>query len=145
MSLEKRVQQLEEQVADLQQQMAKLQQPSVDTERKKRKASDFLFQKEPVKREHSEQPAVVVEEQSVPAPQHVPPTALTRSLEERLFGRVSDGVRTALGHTTATNQLALPAPIASEVAKMRDELAILQVMNDPLGVYARLPFNLTIE
>lgn len=84
MSLEKRVQQLEEQVADLQQQMAKLQQPSVDTERKKRKASDFLFQKEPVKREHREQPAVVVEEQSVPAPQHVPPTAPTRSLEERL-------------------------------------------------------------
>ncbi|MBD2306058.1 signal peptide peptidase SppA [Chroococcidiopsis sp. FACHB-1243] len=69
----------------------------------------------------------------------------TRSLEERLFGQVSDGVRTALGRNTAANQLALPAPIASEVAKMRDELAILQVMNDPLGVYARLPFNLTIE
>jgi len=69
----------------------------------------------------------------------------TRSLEERLFGRVSDGVRTALGKNAAANQLALPAPIAVEVAKMRDEIAILQAMNDPLGVYARLPFNLTIE
>jgi protease-4 len=68
----------------------------------------------------------------------------TRSLEERLFGRVSDGVRVALGKA-ATEQLALPAPIAAEVAKMRDELATLQAMNDPLGVYARLPFNLIIE
>jgi len=68
----------------------------------------------------------------------------TRSLEERLFGRVSDGVRTIVGKTAAA-QLALPAPIAAEVAKMRDEIALLQAMNDPLGVYARLPFNLTIE
>ena len=35
--------------------------------------------------------------------------------------------------------------LTAEFAKLQQELEVLQSMNDPLGVYARLPFNLKIE
>lgn len=66
-----------------------------------------------------------------------------RSLEERLFGFTGE-VRSVFANPDA-GQLTIPDAIASEFSKLRDEIAILQSMNDPLGVYARLPFNLKIE
>jgi len=67
-----------------------------------------------------------------------------RSLEERLLGRLTGEVRSVLGENNTARQLA-PDPLTAEFYKLRDEIAILQSMNDPLGVYARLPFNLKIE
>ncbi|ARV61668.1 signal peptide peptidase SppA [Nostocales cyanobacterium HT-58-2] len=65
------------------------------------------------------------------------------TLGERLFGRVSQEVRTSLGVDQA--QLKAPDPVMAEFQKLQQELAILQKMNDPQGTYARLPFNLRIE
>jgi protease-4 len=67
-----------------------------------------------------------------------------RTLEERLLGRLTGEVRSVLGKNNTARQLA-PDPLTAEFYKLRDEIAILQSMNDPLGVYARLPFNLKIE
>ena len=64
------------------------------------------------------------------------------TFEERLFGRVAKEVRTAIGVKEAQQK---PAPLTAEFQKLQQEIAILQQMNDPLGVYARLPFNLRIE
>lgn len=65
------------------------------------------------------------------------------TLRERLFGRVTEEVRTALGVDEA--QLKAPDALMAEFQKLQQELAILQKMNDPQGMYARLPFNLRIE
>ncbi|NJM70051.1 MAG: signal peptide peptidase SppA [Scytonema sp. RU_4_4] len=65
------------------------------------------------------------------------------SLRERFFGQVTEEVRTALGIDKV--QLKAPDPFMSELQKLQRELAILQKMNDPQGIYARLPFNLRIE
>ncbi|MEC4813625.1 MAG: signal peptide peptidase SppA [Scytonema sp. PMC 1069.18] len=65
------------------------------------------------------------------------------TLEERLFGRATEEVRTALGVEAAKPQER--DPLMAELQKLQQELAILQKMNDPLGIYARLPFNLKIE
>ncbi len=46
-----------------------------------------------------------------------------------------------LDHT----QLKTPDPLTAELQKLQAEIAILQKMNDPQGIYARLPFNLKIE
>jgi protease-4 len=64
------------------------------------------------------------------------------SLGERLFGRMSAKVGATLG---VTSQLPKPDPLTVEFEKLRKELGILQMMNDPRGVYARLPFNFTIR
>jgi protease-4 len=42
-------------------------------------------------------------------------------------------------------QLKAPDPLMAEFQKLQQELAILQKMNDPQGMYVRLPFNLRIE
>jgi protease IV len=65
------------------------------------------------------------------------------TLGERLFGKVTEEVRTALGVDEA--QLKASDPLMAEFRKLQQELAILQKMNDPRGIYARLPFNLRIE
>ncbi|KAB8331533.1 signal peptide peptidase SppA [Scytonema tolypothrichoides VB-61278] len=65
------------------------------------------------------------------------------NLRERFFGRVSEEVRTVLGMDKV--QLKAPDPLMSEFQKLQQELAILRKMNDPQGIYARLPFNLKIE
>ncbi|WP_017315977.1 signal peptide peptidase SppA [Mastigocladopsis repens] len=62
---------------------------------------------------------------------------------ESLFGRVTEEVRTALGVDEA--RLKAPDSLIPEFQKLQQELAILQKMNDPQGMYARLPFNLRIE
>lgn len=67
-----------------------------------------------------------------------------RTFEQRLLGQLSKEVRSVLGSSSASGQLP-PDPLTAELHKLREEIAILQTMNDPLGVYARLPFNLRIE
>ncbi|MBH8574712.1 signal peptide peptidase SppA [Nostocaceae cyanobacterium CENA369] len=65
------------------------------------------------------------------------------SFEERLFGRTVEETRTALGIEKA--QIKSSNPLTTEFQKLQQEVEILQNMNDPQGVYARLPFNLKIE
>jgi protease-4 len=65
------------------------------------------------------------------------------SFEERLFGRTVEETRTALGIEKA--QIQSSNPLTTEFQKLQQEIEILQNMNDPQGVYARLPFNLKIE
>lgn len=66
-----------------------------------------------------------------------------RTLEERFLGQLSE-VKSVLSGTS--EQLTSPNdPLTAEFYKLQEEIAILQAMNDPLGVYARLPFNLKIE
>ena len=67
-----------------------------------------------------------------------------RTFEERLLGQLTKEVRSALSSNRASGQLPKD-PLAAELHKLREEIAILQAMNDPRGVYARLPFNLRIE
>ena len=60
-----------------------------------------------------------------------------RSFEEQILARLS-GVR-----------VLQPAPkldpLSAEVKKMQEELAVFKSMNDPQGIYVRLPFNLRID
>lgn len=65
------------------------------------------------------------------------------SFGERWFGRVTEEAQTAFGVDKA--QLKAPDPLMAEFQKLQQELAILHKMNDPQGIYARLPFNLRIE
>ncbi len=65
------------------------------------------------------------------------------SWEERFFGQAAEETRAIL--KLDNKQLKAPDLFTAEFQKLREELAILQKMNDPQGVYARLPFNLKIE
>ena len=67
-----------------------------------------------------------------------------RTLSERLLGRLSGEVRSIFSQDIQ-HQLTPPDPLSAEIYKLRDEVSILQSMNDPLDVYARLPFNLKID
>ncbi|MEH2202433.1 signal peptide peptidase SppA [Nostoc sp.] len=67
----------------------------------------------------------------------------TNGFGERFFGRATEEARTALGIEVA--QLKPSNPLTNELQKFQQEVEILQKMNDPKGVYARLPFNLKIE
>jgi protease-4 len=65
------------------------------------------------------------------------------TLGERFFGRTLEEVSTVFGV-----QKLQPQPttlLTAQLQKIQQELAIMQNMNDPQGVYARLPFNLKIE
>jgi protease-4 len=65
------------------------------------------------------------------------------TLEERLFGAKIKQAQGDLGLTkTQTKQ---NNPLLAEFEKLQQEIAVLQKMNDPQGVYARLPFNLKID
>lgn len=64
------------------------------------------------------------------------------SFGQRFFGRAIEETSAMVGFKPPqppTN------PLTSQLDKLQAELAILQTMNDPQGVYARLPFNLKIE
>ena len=65
------------------------------------------------------------------------------SFEERFFGIASEEIRTKIGQTktqdTSGNLL------MGELQKLKTEIKVLQEMNDPKGIYTRLPFNLPIE
>ncbi|MEK0177763.1 signal peptide peptidase SppA [Microcoleus anatoxicus] len=60
-----------------------------------------------------------------------------RSLEERILEKLS-GVH-------ASKAAVKLDPLTAEVKKMQEELAIVKSMNDPQGVYVRLPFNWRID
>ena len=60
-----------------------------------------------------------------------------RSFEERILERLS-GVRVLQPATKLD-------PLTAEVKKIQDELAVVKSMNDPQGVYVRLPFDLRID
>ena len=65
------------------------------------------------------------------------------SFEERFFRIPKEEVRTAFADKQS--QELLSNPLGAELHKLKQELEIFQKMNDPRGVYARLPFNLRIE
>ncbi len=65
------------------------------------------------------------------------------SFEERLFGRAAENIRTTLG--IEGTQLKSANPLTAELQKIQQEVMMLQNMNDPQGIYARLPFNFKIE
>ncbi|NDJ24806.1 signal peptide peptidase SppA [Nostoc sp. B(2019)] len=65
------------------------------------------------------------------------------SFEERFFGRATQEVQTALG--IEGTKLKQSNPLTAEFEKLQQEIGILQKMNDPQGIYARLPFNIKIE
>ncbi len=60
-----------------------------------------------------------------------------RSFEEQILARLS-GVR-------VLQPAAKLDPLTAEVKKMQEELAAIKSMNDPQGIYVRLPFNLRID
>ena len=68
-----------------------------------------------------------------------------RSLEERLLGRLTGEARILLGKDGTSGQMIPQDLLMVEFSKLRAELEILQTMNDPQDVYARLPFNFNIE
>lgn len=62
---------------------------------------------------------------------------------ERLFGKDLDKNQAKLRIINSTSSA--NHPVMKEVGKLQEELNILQKMNDPQGLYTRLPFNLKIE
>ncbi len=65
-----------------------------------------------------------------------------RSFEQRLLGQLGNEARIRMGGEATSKS---PDLLTVEFQKLQKELEVLQSMNDPLGVYARLPFNLRIE
>jgi len=59
------------------------------------------------------------------------------SLEERILKKLTSEAR-----ATKTKQ---PDPLTAEFLKLQADLAVLKSMNDPRGLYARLPFNWRID
>jgi len=59
-----------------------------------------------------------------------------QTLEERL-------IEEFVGNDSTKTQQ--PDPLMAEFLKLKADLAILQAMNDPKGIYARLPFNLRFD
>ncbi|OCQ89416.1 signal peptide peptidase SppA [Nostoc sp. MBR 210] len=66
------------------------------------------------------------------------------SLNEILFGKAVEEASTAL-KIQGQQQVKATNPLTAEFQKLQQELEVFQSMNDPNGVYARLPFNLKIE
>ncbi|QLE56617.1 signal peptide peptidase SppA [Nostoc sp. TCL26-01] len=65
------------------------------------------------------------------------------TFEERFFGQAVEEISTALGIEKIASQS--KNPLTTELQKLEQEIAIFQRMNDPQGIYARLPFNLNID
>ena len=65
------------------------------------------------------------------------------TFSERFFGKVSEETQAVF--KTSKTSLQPNHPLTNEFEKLQAEITVLQNMNDPLGVYARLPFNLIIE
>ena len=61
----------------------------------------------------------------------------SRSLEQQIFRSLS-GVEVGIPTTPLD-------PLTVEFKKLEEELASLRAMNDPYGIYTRLPFNLRID
>lgn len=60
-----------------------------------------------------------------------------RSLEQRILESLSD--------EASVQSPKLPDPITAEFLKLKSDWSILQSMNDPRGIYARLPINWRFE
>lgn len=60
------------------------------------------------------------------------------TFREILFGNVSS-------HILANHQPQLKGPLMAELKKMQADLSLLTTLNDPRGVYARMPMNLRID
>ena len=60
------------------------------------------------------------------------------TFREILFGNVSS-------HILANHQPALKGPLMAELKQMQADLAVLTTLNDPRGVYARMPITLRID
>lgn len=67
-----------------------------------------------------------------------------RTFEQRLLGQLA-GEAKVLINGDAASEVQPKDPLTAQLSKIQQELSVLQSMNDPLGVYARLPFNLNIE
>ncbi|AFZ59985.1 signal peptide peptidase SppA [Anabaena cylindrica FACHB-243] len=65
------------------------------------------------------------------------------TLEERFFGRKLQEAQAKLG--IEKTQIKSANPLLAEFEKLQQEISILNKMNDPQGIYARLPFNLKID
>ncbi len=72
-----------------------------------------------------------------------------RSFEERLLGQLVGETKILLSHDSEIGDSpagrSLHDPVTAEFSKLQEEVATLRKMNDPQGVYARLPFNLRIN
>jgi protease IV len=68
----------------------------------------------------------------------------TKSFEARLFRRLLNG-RSASTAGAILGSLTRPDPLTAQLQKLQAELQTLQTMNDPQGVYSRLPFNPWID
>ncbi|GAX36646.1 signal peptide peptidase SppA [Nodularia sp. NIES-3585] len=65
------------------------------------------------------------------------------TLEERFFGRAIQEITTILEMAGVSVQ---PSnPLMMQFEKLQQEMLILQKMNDPYGIYTRLPFNFRLE
>lgn len=67
-----------------------------------------------------------------------------RTFEQRLLGQLAGEARVLISGDAASQSLPQD-PLTAQLGKIQQELSVLQSMNDPLNVYARLPFNLKIE
>jgi protease-4 len=65
------------------------------------------------------------------------------TLEERFFGKKLQQAQEDLG--IEKTPIKSNNPLLAEFEKLQQEIAVLQKMNDPQGIYARLPFNLKID
>lgn len=62
---------------------------------------------------------------------------------ERFFGKKLDETKAKLG--IEKTEIKSHNPLINELGKFQQEIKILQTMNDPQGIYTRLPVNLKIE
>ncbi|MBD2445378.1 signal peptide peptidase SppA [Dolichospermum sp. FACHB-1091] len=62
---------------------------------------------------------------------------------ERFFGKKLDETKAKLG--IEKTEIKINNPLINELGKFQQEIKILQTMNDPQGIYTRLPVNLKIE
>ena len=65
------------------------------------------------------------------------------SFTERFFGKKLDETKAKLG--IETTQTKANNPLINELGKLQEEIKTLQTMNDPQGIYTRLPVNFKIE
>ncbi|WP_414530303.1 signal peptide peptidase SppA [Nodularia chucula] len=65
------------------------------------------------------------------------------TLEERFFGRAVQEISTIL---QISGLAAQPShPLMAELEKLQQQMMIIQKMNDPHGIYTRLPFNFRLD
>ncbi|MDB9465440.1 signal peptide peptidase SppA [Dolichospermum circinale CS-1225] len=62
---------------------------------------------------------------------------------ERFFGKKLDETKAKLG--IEKTEIKSNNPLINELGKFQQEIKILQTMNDPQGIYTRLPVNLKVE